>query len=415
MPKKNSIEDPHQAKKSLGQYFTVASELQDFVFNHVQHRSAELLEPSFGAGHLLKKFIEFNADYPMTCYEIDSSIKPIIKFNGSQTAIYGDFMDSALAPAQTKKFKTIIGNPPFVAVKKEKNLYIQFIEKCYELLAADGELIFIVPSDFIKLTSAAPIIEKMCATGSFTHFLFPHNEHLFDGASIDVVCFRYAYGILSEGKCIVNGSESEYNVKEGIITFSAPGGLKGPQINELFGVYVGLVSGRDEIYRSPIGNMDLLMDKDKVEKFIFMDAWPFTESDIKKHLEAHKEELMARRIRKFNEENWYEWGAPRNIATMKAHKGRPCIYVRTLTRQKEVAFIGTVQFFGGGLLCLIPIDGAEVPLEKIVGFLNSSDFQKDYLYAGRFKIGHKQISNVILREPLAPPPREPLAPPPQEP
>lgn len=405
MPKKNTIEGPSRGsseptKKSLGQYFTVAVELQDFVFDHVQYKSSELLEPSFGAGHLLKKFKESDTNYPMTCYEIDSNVKPIIEFNESQTVIYGDFMD--LVRPEVKKFKTIIGNPPFVAVKKAKNLYIQFIEKCYELLTADGELIFIVPSDFIKLTSAAAIIEKMCATGSFTDFLFPHNEHLFDRASIDVVCFRYQKGLLSsEGKCIVNGLQTEYCVKEGIITFGLSGRPKGPQINELFGVYVGLVSGRDEIYRSAIGNIDLLMDKDKVDKFIFMDAWPFTESEIKKHLEMHKEELIARRIRKFNDENWYEWGAPRNIGVMRSFAGKPCIYVRTLTRQKEIAFVGTVQFFGGGLLCLIPRD-TSISLEKIVCYLNSSDFQKDYLYAGRFKIGHKQLSNVILLEPSLP-------------
>lgn len=408
-PKKNIIEEPLHGpsstttKKSLGQYFTVAPELQDFVFNHVQHKSAELLEPSFGAGHLLKKFKEANTNYPMTCYEIDRTIKPVIDFNKSQTVIYGDFLDLV---KPERKFKTIIGNPPFVAIKKAKNLYIQFIEKCYELLAPDGEMIFIVPSDFIKLTSAAPIIEKMCATGSFTDFLFPHNERLFDGAAIDVVCFRYQLGLAANGKCTLNGIQTEYCVKSGIITFgfgSATGTLKGPQINELFGVYVGLVSGRDEIYRSYIGNMDLLMDKDKVDKFIFVDSWPPEDLDIERYLESHKNKLLARRIRKFNEDNWYEWGAPRNIATMKAHAGRPCIYVRTLTRQKEVAFMGSVQFFGGGLLCLIPKDGTEVPLEKIVGFLNSSDFQKDYLYAGRFKIGHKQISNVILQEPLAQP------------
>jgi hypothetical protein len=56
-------------KKDLGQYFTIAEELQTFVFEKVKHKSSPLLEPSFGAGHLLKKFKEYNDKYPMTCYD----------------------------------------------------------------------------------------------------------------------------------------------------------------------------------------------------------------------------------------------------------------------------------------------------------------------------------------------------------
>ena len=41
-------------------------------------------------------------------------------------------------------------------------------------------------------------------------------------------------------------------------------------IDSIFNVYVGLVSGRDKIYRVPFGNTDILNDKDKVEKYIFM-------------------------------------------------------------------------------------------------------------------------------------------------
>ncbi len=392
--KKNTIEATTTA--ALGQFFTVAEELQNFVFNKVQHKGSELLEPSFGAGHLLKKFKESDANYPMTCYEIDGGIKPIIEFNSYQKIIYGDFLKAVVG----KKFRTIIGNPPFVACPGTKNLYIQFIELCYQCLEDDGELIFIVPSDFIKLTSAAPIITTMAATGSFTDFLFPHNEKLFDGASIDVVAFRYQKGLL-ESAATVNGCRQAYTVNDGIITFRAQEGLKGNALKELFSVFVGLVSGRDEIYKNAdIGNVDILMDKDKMEKFIFVESWPPASQAIQQHLEAHKEELMGRRIRKFTEDNWYQWGAPRNIGAMRRLMGQPCIYVRTLTRQKEVAFVGTVQFFGGGLLCLVP--SGVVDLGKIVSYLNSLDFKKDYLYAGRFKIGHKQISNVILPSVPAP-------------
>lgn len=113
------------SKKELGQYFTVDEDLQKFVFNSTKNKGLMLLEPSFGAGHLLKPYLSSNADYPMVCYELDKKITPLVKFSKAQKVIYGDFIKSMVEG----KFKTIIGNPPYVKIEKKKNLYLQFIEK----------------------------------------------------------------------------------------------------------------------------------------------------------------------------------------------------------------------------------------------------------------------------------------------
>ena len=377
-------------KKDLGQYFTIAEDLQKFVFEKVKHKSSRLLEPSFGAGHLLKKFKEYDENYPMMCYELDAKVKPVITFNQYQTPIYGDFTQQTI----TTKFKTIIGNPPYVK-QKTGNLYIKFIELCYEYLDDDGELIFIVPSDFIKLTSASSIIDKMTKNGSFTDFLFPHNEKLFENASIDVVVFRYEKGYMNK-KANVNGKEVFCNVNKGIITFSDTE-VSGSSIDSHFNVYVGLVSGRDKIYRVPFGNIDILNDKDRVEKYIFTETFPTKNTQIDAHLQTHKAELLERKIKKFSESNWFEWGAPRNVSSIQKYWGKPCIYIRNMTRNKEVAFVGKVQYFGGSLLCLVPkTNMTENEMQKIIQYINTPVFQKDYMYAGRFKIGHKQMSTAIV-------------------
>jgi len=375
-------------KKPLGQYFTESDELQKWVFDKVQNKSAELLEPSFGAGHLLKPFLESDKNYKIVGYELDTSIKPVVKFNKKQEIIYGDFTEEEI----NKKFKTIIGNPPYVKQKGTANLYIKFIELCVKLLDKNGELIFIVPSDFIKLTSASKLIGKMVKEGSFTDFYFPNNENLFKDAAIDVVCFRYEKDIFTL-KTLVNQEEKVCNVRNGIITFSDKQ-ESGKILEEDFNVYVGIVSGKDEVYKVEYGNIEVLTDKDKVENFIYITEFPSGDKDIDEQLESNKEVLMERKIRKFTEKNWFEWGAPRNIQTINSNLGKPCIYVRNMTRQKEVAFKGKVQYFGGTLLCLIP--KTDINLDEVVKKLNSDDFKKDYLYAGRFKIGHKQLCNVCL-------------------
>ena len=381
---------PPQQKKDMGQYFTISEELQDFVFEKVKYKSSMLLEPSFGAGHLLKKFKQYDDNYPMCCYELDTTVKPVVTFNKHQTYIYGDFTQQRIA----QKFKTIIGNPPYVK-QKTGNLYIKFIELCYDYLDDDGELIFIVPSDFIKLTRASAIISKMTENGSFTDFLFPNDEKLFEGASIDVVVFRYEKGLISN-KTVVNGHTVCCNVNKGIITFSESD-VAGYAIDSKFNVYVGLVSGRDEIYRVPFGNTDILTDKDTVEKYIFTDSFPTKNKQIDDYLYTHKTELLERKIKKFSEENWFKWGAPRNITHIEKYAGKACIYLRNMTRHKEVAFSGKVQYFGGALLCLVPKeDMTDVDIQKIITYMNSDAFKKDYMYAGRFKIGHKQISTSII-------------------
>ena len=402
--------------KSLGQYFTVSDTLQQIVYDWVQHKNQLLLEPSFGAGHLLQKFLDINPNYSMHCCEIDNTIKPVVHFTEAQCVTYGDFMAHDFG---NQKYKTIIGNPPYVKQRNTKNLYISFIEKCYDLLDEDGELIFIVPSDFTKLTSAAPIITTMTQHGNFTDFHYPDNERLFDGASIDVVVFRYQRTNTLNPICNVNGFAQICNVNNGIITFTKPKvsstepqvSSTEPQvsstkpkvssepdsvkIDDLFHVYVGIVSGRDEIYKVPIGNIDVLCDKNKTEKFIFINKWPSGNNAIDTHLAAHKAELLQRKIKTFNESNWYEWGAPRNMTSIQTHWNKPCIYVRTITRQTEIAFAGNAQHFGGSLLCLIPKKD-NVDINAVIQYLNSDAGKKDYMYAGRYKIGHKQVREMVI-------------------
>jgi adenine-specific DNA-methyltransferase len=381
-----------ELKKDLGQFFTVADSLQTFIFDHVKHRGSTLLEPSFGAGHLLKLFLQHDPNYPMVCYELDHTIVPVVPFNEHQMTIYADFTKQQIR----QRYKTIIGNPPYIK-QSSGNLYIKFIEQCYELLEPDGELLFIVPSDFFKLTSASTIITKLAENGSFTDVLFPHDETLFKGANIDVTVFRYEKN-LKKANTTVNGKSMLCNVNNGIITFS-DSEQTGRPLSDTFDVYVGLVSGRDEIYRVPFGNVDVLSDKDRVDRFIFPETYPTNNKAIDDHLLANKEALLERKIRKFSESNWFEWGAPRNLTAIRANLGKPCIYVKNITRSKEVSFLGHVQFFGGGLLCLIPKQTmTEKALQGVIDFLNSETVQKDYLYANRFKIGHKQVSNILLRQ-----------------
>jgi hypothetical protein len=37
-------------------------------------------------------------------------------------------------------------------------------------------------------------------------------------------------------------------------------------------------------------------------------------------------------------------------------------------------------------------------LDEIINYLNSSEFKQNYVFCGRFKIGHGQLSNSVIPE-----------------
>ena len=373
-------------KHGLGQYFTTHTELKEKVFEFILNNPSNILEPSIGQGDLITFIADKIPTMTFDMYEIDTQIKILEKIEKDKI-IYGDFMKQTI----TKTYKTIVGNPPYVRTKKG-NLYIDFTEKCYNLLDENGELIFIVPSDFLKLTSASNLLNTMMTNGTFTHIFHNNNEKMFVNASIDVIVFRYCKNSLIEKKVLYNNKLLYITNSNGLITFGEEENNNSAIFQDYFDIYVGLVSGKEEVYKNEeLGNIEVLNGEDTVNKYIYIDNYPSDNMNINNHLFKHKKELIERGIRKFNETNWFEWGAPRNITTINANLGKECIYIYNLTRKTNVGFVGKVQYFGGGLIMLKPKKNCN--LNNIVSYINSNMFKDNFMFSGRFKIGHRQICN----------------------
>ena len=377
------------SKKCLGQYFTTNIELQQKVFEFILNCPSTILEPSIGRGDLIVSINNKNPNIKFDMYEIDNTIKLLDSINKDEV-IYADFLLEDIK----KKYKTIIGNPPYIRTKKG-NLFIDFINKCYNLLEDDGELIFIIPSDFFKMTSSSKLLNEMMANGSFTHIYHPNNEKMFDNASIDISVFRYYKNKIIEKKVIYNDNIMFIVNSNGIITFEKEEIFNTVIFEEYFDICVGLVSGKEEIYKNKeLGNIDVLNGEDKIDKYIYIDKYPCANDRINNYLLENKKLLIERKIRKFNDNNWFEWGAPRNITTINNNIGKDCIYIYNLTRKIKIAFLGKVNYFGGGLILLIP--KKECNLTNIISYLNSNTFKQNFIFSGRFKIGHRQISNSFI-------------------
>ena len=149
-------------------------------------------------------------------------------------------------------------NPPYVKTKGG-NLYIDFTEKCYNLLEECGELIFIIPSDFLKLTSASKLLNTMMNNGTFTHIYHPHNEKMFENASIDIIIFRYCKNNNLEKKLYYNDKLMYITNSNGLITFSTEenNNNNNNYFKDYFDIYVGLVTGKEEVYKNEeLGNIE---------------------------------------------------------------------------------------------------------------------------------------------------------------
>ena len=201
--------------KKKGQYFTTNLYLKECVFTLIKNNPTIILEPSMGQGDLVDYVYNKNNNYKFDLFEIDKTIIPLKIINKIENVRYCDFLTCNI----NSTYDTIIGNPPYVKTQKG-NLYIDFIDKCYHLLNINGELIFIVPSDFIKLTSSGKIINKMMENGTFTHIIHPNNESLFKNASIDIIIFRYCKNNSLPKKTLLNNKEKFIINSNGILTFS---------------------------------------------------------------------------------------------------------------------------------------------------------------------------------------------------
>ena len=386
--------------KNRGQFFTRKKELQEKVFS-LSTNNGRSLEPSAGIGSLCAYF---NSKGKKTDVAIE--IDYTLSFIYNDITIMNFFDYSIL-----EKFDTIYGNPPYVKQQliedKEKiqseykslNLFIYFIEKSFYHLNYNGEMIFIIPREFFTNSRAYGIRELLYKNGTITNVIDYQERKMFDDADPYVVIMRYQKdnfehktnyeldGIIEEKKEVL---------KDGYIKFIDNDGLS---LDTVFNIKVGIVSGANDIYQNDdIGNVDIICSDfirtNKKKRFIF-----FTKDfpdDIIKYLEKFKKRLINRKIKTFDESNWFEWGAVRNLESM--NKKGNCIYVNAKTREENPFFIEKIGYFDGSILALIPKE-KNIDLNYWTNKLNNSKkefLEQGFLVGNKYQFTQKGLSKFII-------------------
>lgn len=374
--------------EDLGQVFT-PRDIVDMMIKMIQ-RSGRILEPSCGDGAFSNALLEKFSD--VISIEYDQAHCPTYGLNM-------DFFDYST----TEKFSTIIGNPPYVSGKKiikstldkinsqlithgKSNLYLYFIEKSVNHLEEGGEIIYITPREFIKNTSAAKLNQWLFEQGTITHWFEFGDQIIFKGYSPSVVIFRFEKGNFSR-KTITGDGEKIFQHHRGQLLF-LDSELTGTRLGSLFDIKVGGVSGLDEVYAEESGNQQFVCSYTRTTGGLKT----FHYNIINDYLTSKKELLLQRKIKKFDESNWWMWGRD-------FHKSeRRRIYVNSKTRIQNPFFINECKYYDGSVIALIPKnDAVEEKLEEYVEKLNSVDWEKlGFKVGGRFIFTQKTLDNITL-------------------
>lgn len=364
--------------KQLGQVFTPAHIVSKMLSLRRNHGS--VLEPSCGNGMFLSE-LESNA----VGIEVDKAL------NQDKRVIACDFFSYQT----TNKFDTIIGNPPYVRYQdiapdtksllnmglfdKRSNLYLFFIAKCVAHLRDGGELIFITPRDFIKATSSRKLNEMLYKTGAMTHYYEMGDASIFDGATPNCAIWRWVKG--RKSRHMSTGGDFCYS--NGQIWF---GDDAKAHLGDYFDIKVGAVSGADNIFANARrGNVDMVCSttaKDRRTRRVI-----YNKKD--ESLLPHKETLMSRRIRKFDENNWWEWG--RRFCEREGER----IYVNVKTRNTSPFFVSNVTAYDGSVMALFPKESMD--LRKVAGRLNEVDWNKlGFVCDGRFLFTQRSLETARI-------------------
>ena len=384
----------------LGQVFTPPAIVEAMLL--LVRNRGRVLEPACGDGAFLQHF-------PFALgIEIDPRHAPA----GARV------MDFFALPDK-ESFATIIGNPPYVRYQDipattrrlvrrsvldgRSNLYLFFIEKCLRHLAPGGELVFITPRDFVKATSAVPLNRLLHAAGTITDFVELGDSRLFDGATPNCAIWRFerdnfsrrtryaAQGVADglAGLARLQWEERNFVESGGHLLFTR--GDYGLHLADIAFVKVGAVSGADDLYASEAyGNRNFVCSSTVSSGQTRRMLWCEPGEPPPAVLVPHKERLIARRIRAFDETNWWQWGRGYH------QSAQPRVYVNSKTRRGQPFFVHPCTHYDGAVLAIFPRAPA-VDVQALAAALNTVDWADlGFVCDGRFLFAQRSLEQTPL-------------------
>lgn len=389
---------------TLGQVFTPACVVQAMLALRRNHGgNGRVLEPACGDGAFS------NALPGCVAIELDRRHAPP-----------GSLDIDFFAYPETRKFDTIIGNPPYVRYQdilpaskalmrsrlfdQRSNLYLFFIEKAVRHLTPGGELIFITPRDFLKTTSSVRLNRWLYAQGTITHAIELGDARVFATALPNCLIWRFEKDNFERSMQYAEiGNRVElasalaapawqtrhFVENSGHLMFVRD--AHSLHLKDVASVKVGAVSGADDIYADEdFGNRDFVCSSTLKTGQTRRMIWVDKDEPPANALLAHKPRLIARRIKPFDESNWWHWGRGYPLSAA------PRVYVNGRTRQGQPFFLHDCKHFDGAVLAIFPHD-EKLDLPAFCAALNAVAWdQLGFVCDGRFIFTQRSLENAPL-------------------
>ncbi|MBC6497184.1 MAG: class I SAM-dependent methyltransferase [Alphaproteobacteria bacterium GM7ARS4] len=343
----------------LGQFFTPPDIVETML--SLRQNVNRVLEPSAGKGAFLS-CLEASA----VGIEIDKDIGL-----SDERLLFEDFFAYSL----DNRFDTIIGNPPYVRYRdianntkamlpmtlfdKRSNLFLFFIAKCADHLVDGGELIFITPRDFLKSTSARQMNDMLYREGSMTHYDELGDAHIFEDATPNCAIWRWEKG-RTDRHMTTGGS---FHCRNGQIWCGDDRPYT--QLSDFFDIKVGAVSAADDVFENErYGTTTMVCSRTATSG----ETRPMIYNTCHPCLKPHKDRLIRRKIKTFNDSNWWMWG--RNYHHRKGER----IYVNGKTRHSKPFFVSDIEAYDGSVMALFP--KLDFDVSKAADALNKVDWRQ---------------------------------------
>lgn len=343
-----------------------------------------------------------------------------------------------------KKFDIILGNPPYLGEKNNKETFYKikntsfgkkyyegkmdyfyfFIEKGIELLENEGELIYLTTNYWLKADNAKKLRYALKKSGSFREITL-YNTSLFTKAkgqhniifnwkktekkdeTVKITLPEKSFQSTNtqiydeNGKIILADNETrEYN--NNVLKVS------NYRLDDLVNINQGIVSGHDKAfvfdsfqeqfkdYLKPFfKNKDI--GKYSNDKNSFWILYLDRESELTPVLENYLMDfydiLSARREAQINRIKWWQlqWSRDKEIFS------KPKILVRQRCKTNQFSY-DDGEFYGSADIYFITTKNENINIFYILGYMNSTSFLKWFKYNGKNKGKNYEFYSTPLKE-----------------
>jgi adenine-specific DNA-methyltransferase len=276
--------------KRHGVYYT-PPHLARIVLEHISPNigsSSSMLEPSAGGGVFVKHAIDIAQHIDITAIDIDSQAVMSLSKLGIAQCVEADFL---IHDFKSRQYDLIVGNPPYISwrnmcepsrelgrgiIEQEKlnipslNMWGLFIIRAERLLAPDGVMAFVLPSD-IKETIAGGVVLKHLKNKFARIDLFDVPEGTFAEADQNTTVLvghriHQTHGFFSGKVCLQSNSLRSFKRIDKAFTFFSKATLpvtendlspllelyhKTPKIGDICATSPGIVTAANQYFIVP--------------------------------------------------------------------------------------------------------------------------------------------------------------------